>query len=206
LNNEAALLFREQKRCLGAIPYLAVWIFSKSTSWRATLSVSRVRAFDLHFLAAKGGAFMHKQSSTTSTERYDVEGIFTHTHAFSGFSVDNMEKARAFYGEVLGLKTSEGIEGTINIHIEGGTDILVYPKKNHQPASFTILNFPVIDVEATVDHLTARGIQFEHYEGELKTDAKGICHAGPVLMAWFKDPAGNILSVCEEEKPDNYGI
>ena len=149
---------------------------------------------------------MQKQSSTTSTQRFSVEGIFTHTRAFSGFSVDDVEKARNFYGEVLGLKTSEGVEGTMTIHIEGGSEILVYPKKNHQPASFTILNFPVTDVEATVDQLIARGVQFEHYDGELKTDPKGIFHGGPVLMAWFKDPAGNIVGVIEEEKTENYGI
>lgn len=150
---------------------------------------------------------MRKQSSTTSMQRYNVQGIFTHTRAFSGFSVNDMEKARSFYGEVLGLKTSEEMEGSMAIHIEGSTQpIFVYPKKNHEPATFTILNFPVVDVEAVVDQLVVRGIKFEQYEGDLKTDAKGIFRGGPVLMAWFKDPAGNILSVVEEEKTDNYGI
>lgn len=150
---------------------------------------------------------MRKQSSTTSMQRYNVQGIFTHTRAFSGFSVNDMEKARNFYGEVLGLKTSEEMEGSMSIHIEGSTQpIFVYPKKNHEPATFTILNFPVVDVESVVDQLVLRGIKFEQYEGDLKTDAKGIFRGGPVLMAWFKDPAGNILSVVEEEKTDKYGI
>lgn len=150
---------------------------------------------------------MQKQSSTTSMQRYTVQGIFTHTRAFSGFSVNDMEKARNFYGEVLGLKLTEELEGSMAIHISGSSQpIFVYPKKDHQPATFTILNFPVVDVESVVDQLAMRGIKFEQYEGELKTDAKGIFRGGPMLMAWFKDPAGNILSVVEEEKPENYGI
>lgn len=149
---------------------------------------------------------MRKQSSSVDTQKFSVQGIFTHSKPFSGFSVDDMEKARNFYREVLGLRTSEETEGSMAIHLEGGNEILVYPKKNHQPATFTILNFPVTDVETTVDQLIARGIKFEQYTGELQTDAKGIFHGGPMRMAWFKDPAGNILAVIEEQNTAKHGI
>lgn len=150
---------------------------------------------------------MQKQSSTTSMQRYAVQGIFTHTRAFSGFSVNDIEKARNFYGEVLGLKITEEMEGSMAIHIEGSSQpIFVYPKKDHVAATFTILNFPVVDVESVVKQLTMRGIKFERYEGDLKTDEQGIFRGGPMLMAWFKDPAGNILSVIEEETTEKHGI
>jgi catechol 2,3-dioxygenase-like lactoylglutathione lyase family enzyme len=124
------------------------------------------------------------------------------SHAFSGFSVDDVAKAKAFYAETLGLKVTDQMGG-LQLHIEGGNPIFVYSKPDHQPATFTILNFPVKDVEKTVDDLTANGVQFEHYDDEyLKTNEKGICIGdgvdGPKAIAWFKDPAGNILSVLEE--------
>ena len=124
--------------------------------------------------------------------------MFKSTHAFSGFSVNDIPRAKKFYSDTLGLNVEERAD-QLTLHIAGGNDILVYPKPNHTPATFTILNFPVKDVEATVDELTGRGVRFEHYQQpELKTDAKGICRApgGPVI-AWFKDPAGNILSVLQ---------
>jgi catechol 2,3-dioxygenase-like lactoylglutathione lyase family enzyme len=118
--------------------------------------------------------------------------------AFSGFSVDNTQKAKEFYGRTLGLEVSES-HGLLKLHLAGGTTVLIYPKPNHVPATFTILNFPVDNIEQAVDLLTKSGVRFERYEGELKTDEKGIFRGGGPLIAWFKDPAGNILSVLEEK-------
>jgi predicted enzyme related to lactoylglutathione lyase len=119
-------------------------------------------------------------------------------NAFSGYSVDDIPKAKEFYGSTLGLEVSEIPEsGLLQMEIANNGKVLIYPKDNHQPATFTVLNFPVDDVEEVVDELTNRGVQFEHYEGEIKTDAKGIARNGGPMIAWFKDPAGNILSVLE---------
>ena len=118
--------------------------------------------------------------------------------AFSGFSVDDVPKALTFYGQTLGLEVTED-DGMMRLHLAGGAEVIAYPKPNHQPASFTILNFPVPSVDQAVAELTSRGVRFELYDlPDLKTDAKGICRdpRGPV-SAWFKDPAGNILSVLE---------
>jgi catechol 2,3-dioxygenase-like lactoylglutathione lyase family enzyme len=123
--------------------------------------------------------------------------MFKNTKAFSGFSVDDVQKAKNFYGQTLGLEVSEE-HGLLTLQIAGGTRILIYPKPNHTPASFTILNFPVDDIEQAVNELTKLGVRFEHYEADIKTDEKGIHrNAGPKI-AWFRDPAGNILSVLEE--------
>lgn len=123
--------------------------------------------------------------------------MFKDTKAFSGFSVNDVQKAKEFYSQTLGLDVSEA-NGLLELHIAGGTNILIYPKENHTPATFTILNFPVANVEQAVDELTQRGVQFESYnEGDLVTDDKGIFHGGGPKIAWFKDPAGNILSVLE---------
>jgi predicted enzyme related to lactoylglutathione lyase len=121
--------------------------------------------------------------------------MFQHTKAFSGFSTDDIPAAKAFYGETLGLRTSEA-NGMLTLHLEGGRDTLIYPKPDHTPATFTILNFPVDDIEAAVDALVARGVQFEHYDGV--TDAKGVMRGNGPPIAWFKDPAGNILAVLQE--------
>jgi predicted enzyme related to lactoylglutathione lyase len=118
--------------------------------------------------------------------------------AFSGFSVDDVPRAKQFYGETLGLDVSEE-NGLLALHLGGGGTVLVYPKENHEAATFTVLNFPVEDVEATVDRLAATGVRFEHYDGELQTDAKGIFRGEGPTIAWFRDPAGNILSVLENE-------
>jgi catechol 2,3-dioxygenase-like lactoylglutathione lyase family enzyme len=123
--------------------------------------------------------------------------MFKDTKAFSGFSVDDTAKAKDFYSRVLGLSVTEE-HGILTLHIAGGAKIIVYPKDNHVPATFTILNFPVPDVERAVDELTRRGVSFEHYDGELKTDDKGIMRGQGPTIAWFKDPAGNFLSVIEE--------
>ena len=119
--------------------------------------------------------------------------------AFSGFSVDDVPAARAFYADTLGLEVTEE-NGMLTLHLAGDRPVIVYPKPDHQPATFTILNFPVPDVEAAVDGLTARGIVFERYEGtEIETDAKGVFRGGGPLIAWFTDPAGNVLSVIEQQ-------
>jgi catechol 2,3-dioxygenase-like lactoylglutathione lyase family enzyme len=123
--------------------------------------------------------------------------MFKNTKAFSSFSVDNLQKAKKFYGETLGIDVSEEPEG-LELHIAGGNHIFIYPKPNHQPATFTVLNFLVNNIDEAVDKLTRLDIRFGHYEGEIKTDEKGI-HRGPgPKIAWFKDPAGNFLSVIEE--------
>ena len=125
--------------------------------------------------------------------------MLKNSNAFSGFSVDNLEKAKDFYGKVLGLDVTESKMGVLELHINGGSKILIYPKPNHTPATFTILNFPVSNIEKAVDDLTDAGVRFEQYDGDLKTDEKGIFRGGGPLIAWFKDPAGNILSVIEEQ-------
>jgi len=124
--------------------------------------------------------------------------MFKSTKAFSGFSVNDIQKAKEFYNGILGIETSERM-GLLVLHIAGSNPIIAYPKPNHVPATFTILNFPVADVEKAVDELIAKGITFEQYSGQLQTDAKGISHGKP-MIAWFKDPAGNILSVLDEGK------
>jgi len=126
--------------------------------------------------------------------------MFKNTKAFSGFSVNDMQKAKEFYNGKLGIEISENEMGITTLHISGGARIIIYPKPNHVPATFTILNFPVADVEKTVDELIRFGITFEQYDEPIKTDAKGILRGdgrGPDI-AWFKDPAGNILSVLRE--------
>ncbi len=127
--------------------------------------------------------------------------MFKDTKAFSGFSVDNLQKAKEFYGQVLGIDVIEE-NGLLFLHIAGGSRIVVYPKPNHVPATFTILNFPVKDVEQAVDELSRRGVRFEIYsDPALQTDEKGIFRGGGPIIAWFKDPAGNILSVIEGSGP-----
>ena len=123
--------------------------------------------------------------------------MFRDTKAYSGFSVDDIPRAKEFYGDTLGLEVSEE-NGLLTLHIAGDRGTLVYPKPDHTPAEFTILNFPVDDVEQAVDELTERGVEFERYEGtEVETDEKGIFRGEGPLIAWFKDPAGNVLSVIQ---------
>jgi catechol 2,3-dioxygenase-like lactoylglutathione lyase family enzyme len=118
--------------------------------------------------------------------------------AFSGFSVDDIPGAKEFYGETLGLEVTEE-NGMLTLHLPGDRPTLVYPKPDHTPASFTILNFPVEDIEAAVDELANRGVSFERYEGtDLETDERGIFRGGGPPIAWFKDPAGNVLSVIQD--------
>ena len=126
--------------------------------------------------------------------------MLTDSPAFSGFSVDDLEAARRFYEETLGLRISDvpEMEGLIRLHLGSGADVLVYAKPGHAPATYTVLNFPVPDVEKAVDELSARGVRFEHYE-DPPTDEKGIMRAGGPLIAWFTDPAGNVFSVIQQD-------
>jgi predicted enzyme related to lactoylglutathione lyase len=124
--------------------------------------------------------------------------MFNKTKAFGGFSVDDIPAAKKFYGETLGLDVTEEY-GMLTLHIDQGGDIIIYPKEDHTPATFTILNFPVVDVDQAVDQLSERGVTFERYEG-FEQDEKGVARGdeGPAI-AWFTDPAGNILSVLETD-------
>ncbi len=127
--------------------------------------------------------------------------MFKAKSAFSGFSVNDMAGARKFYSDVLGLTVDQDSMG-LTLHLPGGAAVFVYQKDTHEPATFTILNFVVDDIDATVDELGRRGVRFEHYDNGIKTDAKGIARGrkagmGPDI-AWFKDPAGNFLSVIQE--------
>jgi catechol 2,3-dioxygenase-like lactoylglutathione lyase family enzyme len=119
--------------------------------------------------------------------------------AYSGFSVDDLEAARRFYAETLGLRVSDVPEmgGLMRLHLGSGADVLVYAKSDHTPATFTVLNFPVPDVEQAVEELGSRGVRFEHYD-DPPTDEKGIMRAGGPLIAWFTDPAGNVFSVIQQ--------
>jgi catechol 2,3-dioxygenase-like lactoylglutathione lyase family enzyme len=119
--------------------------------------------------------------------------------AFSGFAVPDLAAAKDFYGETLGLQVSVQDDnlGLLALHLAGGRDVLIYAKPDHTPATYTILNFPVEDIDAAVDELTAAGVRFERYEG-METDDKGIFRGGGPLIAWFTDPAGNILSVVQQ--------
>ena len=119
--------------------------------------------------------------------------MFENSKAFSGFAVDDLEVAKKFYGETLGLTVSEQ-NGLLTLHLAGDRDTLAYPKPGHVPAEYTILNFPVDDIDAAVDELTSRGVTFERYEG-FDQDDKGVMRGNGPDIAWFKDPAGNILSV-----------
>jgi catechol 2,3-dioxygenase-like lactoylglutathione lyase family enzyme len=122
--------------------------------------------------------------------------MFTGEHAFGGFSVDDIDAARSFYGEVLGLTVVDNPMGFLNLRLASGAEILIYGKPGHEPATFTILNFPVDDVEAAVDDLNARGVVTKIYvDPDYGTDAKGISRGMGPDIAWFRDPAGNVLSV-----------
>ena len=126
--------------------------------------------------------------------------MFRDSHAFAGFSTNDVATAKEFYGQTLGLDLSEGM-GAIMLDLPGGGRVFIYPKDNHEPATFTVLNFPVADIDAAVDSLVSAGVSFERYEG-MEQDERGIARGratgqGPDI-AWFKDPAGNILSVLSE--------
>ena len=139
-------------------------------------------------MAAKGAATRARKPS----------GMFKDAKAFSSFSVNDLKKAKEFYGQTLGLEVSELAEG-LELNLAGGNIVFLYPKTNHTPASFTVLNFPVKDIDEAVEEMTTLGLRFEEYDlPDLKTDNKGIMRGNGPQIAWFKDPAGNILSVVQE--------
>jgi catechol 2,3-dioxygenase-like lactoylglutathione lyase family enzyme len=121
--------------------------------------------------------------------------MLSHTGAFSGFSTNDLAAARAFYAETLGLAVEEG-EGMLNLQVGGGQRVVIYPKDDHQPATYTVLNFEVPDIDAAVDELVAAGIELQRYEGTPQDDRGVMREWGPPI-AWFTDPAGNILSVIQ---------
>ena len=123
--------------------------------------------------------------------------MFDQTEAFSGFAVDDIDAARTFYCETLGMRVSDAEMGLLALHVTGSRDILIYPKPDHTPATYTILNFPVDDIDAAVDELTRRGVQFLRYDG-FAQDEKGISRGMGPHIAWFTDPAGNVLSVLQD--------
>ena len=125
--------------------------------------------------------------------------MFLKNKVFSSFSVNSLQEAKDFYSKVLEQEISEmpEMKGILRMHMPGGWEVMIYSKPDHIPATFTILNFPVKNIEQAVDELIKRGVKFERYDGEIKTDEKGISRNGGVKIAWFKDPAGNILSVLE---------
>jgi catechol 2,3-dioxygenase-like lactoylglutathione lyase family enzyme len=125
--------------------------------------------------------------------------MFTDTKAYSGFAVDDLQKAQAFYGDTLGLKNTvlDEENGLMMLHLAGGRDTLVYQRPGFTPATYTILNFEVDDIDKAVDELSGRGVRFERYDS-IEQDEKGIARNGGPNIAWFKDPAGNILSVLQE--------
>jgi predicted enzyme related to lactoylglutathione lyase len=124
--------------------------------------------------------------------------MFSNTPAFSSFAVDDLDAARSFYGETLGVTVSDGPMGVLSLDLAEGRSTLIYPKPDFTPATYTILNFAVDDVDAAVDELSSRGVEFERYDG-IEQDDQGIARGQGPDIAWFKDPAGNILAVL---KPD----
>lgn len=127
--------------------------------------------------------------------------MFDPTSAYSGFSVDDIDAARSFYRDTLGLDVVDNDMGFLELILASGAHVLVYQKDNHEPASFTILNFPVADIESAVDDLNGRGVGTKIYDdAEFPTDSKGIMREGGPLIAWFRDPAGNVLSVLQAEE------
>lgn len=128
--------------------------------------------------------------------------MFKDAKVFSSFSVDDTEKAKQFYGNVLGLEVVEDphMQGLLKLHLATGGIVMIYPRDNHVPATYTVLNIPVEDIEKVVDELTKKGVKFQQYTGELQTDEKGIARGMGPTIAWFTDPAGNIISVIESKQ------
>jgi catechol 2,3-dioxygenase-like lactoylglutathione lyase family enzyme len=145
----------------------------------------------------KGDSVMSNKTAATPS-RKKASNMFKAANSFSSFSVSDLQKAKEFYGQTLGLNISETPEG---LELRAGKNtVFLYPKPNHTPASFTVLNFEVDDIEEAVDELNALGVRMEHYNlPDIKTDDRGICRGPGPQIAWFKDPAGNILSVVEEQ-------
>ena len=127
--------------------------------------------------------------------------MFKDSKAFSGFAVKDLAAAKSFYGDTLGLDARDGPMGMVELHLGSGTVILVYPKEDHQAGNYTMLNFPVKDVDAAVDQLTKAGVRMEHYGADFGQDEKGISRGNGPTIAWFKDPSGNIIAVLDEGPP-----
>lgn len=127
--------------------------------------------------------------------------MFRDTKAFSGFSVDDPDRAERFYTDILGLRVSrdDAMGGLLTLHLAGDRPVLVYPKPDHRPATYTVLNFPVPDIDRAVDGLASRGVRFERYEG-MPQDDKGVMRGNGPSIAWFTDPAGNVFSVLQEDR------
>ena len=125
--------------------------------------------------------------------------MFAETPAFSGFAVDDIEAARSFYGDTLGMKVTDGPMGVLTLHLSGSTPVMIYPKPDFSPATYTMLNFQVEDIDSTVDELTSRGVEMQRYGGEFEQDEKGIMRGNGPTIAWFTDPAGNIVAVIEQQ-------
>ncbi len=139
---------------------------------------------------------MTPKGATKPTRKMST--IFREAKPFSSFSVNDLKKAKEFYGQMLGLKVSETAEG-LDLNFEGGHAIFIYPKPDHEAATFTVLNFTVDDINEAIDELTSLGVKLERYnQPDLKTDARGIMKGPDMQIAWFKDPSGNILSVIEQ--------
>ena len=128
--------------------------------------------------------------------------MFKSDKMFSTIAVDDIEKARQFYGETLGLDVQDGEQpGLIQITNAGQAPVVIYPKPFHEPANYTVLNFPVDDMDRAVETLTGAGVRMEHYDrDDIKTDKKGVMRGDGMAIAWFRDPAGNILSVVSGDK------
>jgi catechol 2,3-dioxygenase-like lactoylglutathione lyase family enzyme len=125
--------------------------------------------------------------------------VFKNSKAFSGFSTNDIPATKAFYGDTLGVDLVEE-NGMVTLHLATGGRVLIYPKDNHVPATYTVLNFPVADIDQAVADLTSRGVQLERYEGMGDVDDKGVYRGMGPAIAWFTDPAGNILSVIEQSE------
>lgn len=145
------------------------------------------------------GDFVMSAKAASSPGRKKASNMFKEAKSFSSFSVNDLQKAKEFYSQTLGLEVKETPEG-LELHTDDNI-VFLYPKPNHTPASFTVLNFAVDDIDAAVDELNGLGVNLEHYNlPDIKTDERGIARGphGPAAIAWFKDPAGNILSVLQE--------
>jgi catechol 2,3-dioxygenase-like lactoylglutathione lyase family enzyme len=127
--------------------------------------------------------------------------MFRDSKAFSGFAVKDLAAAKSFYGDTLGLDARDGPMGMLELHLGSGTVVLVYPKEDHEAGNYTMLNFPVKDVDAAVDQLTKAGVRMEHYGADFGQDEKGISRGNGPTIAWFKDPSGNIIAVLDEGPP-----
>ena len=137
-----------------------------------------------------------KAAATPSRKK--VSNIFKAAKSFCSFSVNDLQKAKEFYGQTLGLDVTETPEG-LDLST-GNNSVFLYPKENHTPASFTVLNFPVDDIDEAIEELTSMGVKLEHYNlPDIKTDTRGIFRGPGHQIAWFKDPAGNVLSIIEEQ-------